>query len=611
MRHTELKPNLRVVAMGEPAIVIERQSNEKVKVQLVNSREDLIVDIEDLKYFPPSIGSAEEAVDECTQLPNDEEITAEIHNVASERAFAIERYLAREIDIKKALSIVGTKKSAFYKLIKRYDKTIGASSLYPKRPGIEKNTRKISDNVEDIITAAIEKMYKGKAASYAKVWEEVQAQCTKLKQVMPCKSTVTSRIKEVGEKRLCRMKDGAEVANQKFGAKPGQLKLSYPLQKVQIDHTVVDCILVDDESREPLFKPWLTLVIDVYTRIILGYYIAFHAPSILSVACAITHAVLPKRRYLENIGCGDVNHPFFGVPEVLHMDNASEFRTIKLKRACALHGIEPEWRPLGKKHYGGHIERLIGTMMNSQVHFLPGSTMSNVLKRSDYNSEKHSTLTIEEFNRLFAGQVEIYNHSVHSALKCQPAEKWNEAFSAKAKIGVHQKVITDSFKFKLDFMPEENRKIRPIGVSLFNRTYWAPELSHHVGLRNVTIKYDPFALYTIWAKIEGSYIELQFADRTLDNLSYEQHLIANKHLSRTRSKEMPANVIAARDANEQILRESKKATKQTRKSRKAAEAHSKHVLDQHFDPSERVPKPVARAEIDFTKGPVIYDSEVV
>ena len=178
-------------------------------------------------------------------------------------------------------------------------------------------------------------------------------------------------------------------------------------------------------------------------------------------------------------------------------------------------------------------------------------------------------------------------------------------------MGVHQKLITDSFKFRLDFMPEENRKIRPIGVSLFNRTYWAPELSHHIGLRNVTIKYDPFALYTIWAKIEGSYIELRFADLTQDNLSYEQHLITNKHSYRTSSKGMLENVVVARDGNEQEVRESIKKTRQSKKKLKAAEAYSKHVLDQHFDPSERVPKPVARAEIDFTKGPVIYDSEVV
>lgn len=611
MRNTEIKPNLLVIVMGEPAIVLSRGANATVEVQLVDSKKKQIVNIEDLKFLPPVIESADNAIDSFPPIPNDEDVSLEIHNVASERAFAIEQFREGRISIKRALEITNTKKSAFYKLAEKYDPTIGASSLYPGRPGVERRIKRIPVNVEEIIKNAIEKMYKGKAASYIKVWEEVRAQCSKLQQPIPSKTTVTSRIKELGEKKLCRLKSGVEEANQIFGAKPGQLKLDYPLQKVQIDHTVVDCILVDDITREPLFKPWLTLVIDVYTRVILGYYIAFHAPSILSVACAITHAVLPKKNYLENIGCGDVMHPFYGVPEIIHMDSASEFRTVKLQRACAFHRITPEWRPLGKKHWGGHIERMIGTMMNSVVHFLPGTTMSNVIARGDYNSEKSATLTIEEFNRFFARQVEIYNYSEHSALKCQPAEKWNKAFTSDTHVGLHQKVITDPFKFRLDFMPEEIRKIRPTGVSLFNRRYWAPELSHHIGLRNVTIKYDPFALCTIWARIDGSYIELRFADLTQDNLSYEQHLIEVKCLSMSKSKAMSGKVIGLREANEQVISESKSITKKTRKRLKAAEAYSKHVLDQHFDSSGPAPKSAIKSNIDFSKSPIISGSEDV
>ena len=34
------------------------------------------------------------------------------------------------------------------------------------------------------------------------------------------------------------------------------------------------------------------------------------------------------------------------------------------------------WRPPGTPHFGGHIERLIGTQMGA-VHLLPGTTFSN------------------------------------------------------------------------------------------------------------------------------------------------------------------------------------------------------------------------------------------
>ena len=130
-------------------------------------------------------------------------------------------------------------------------------------------------------------------------------------------------------------------------------------------------------------------------------------------------------------------------------------------------------------------------------------------------------------------------------------------------------------------------------------------------MKNVTIKYDPFALYTVWAKIDGEYVELHFSDVTNDNLSYEEYLVAQSHSLRTKIKEMPDNIVAIRDDNEEIVDEGKKITKKTRKQLKAAKAYSKHVLDQHFTPSERQPKAVAKSNIDFSKSPVIFDSEDV
>ncbi len=74
---------------------------------------------------------------------------------------------------------------------------------------------------------------------------------------------------------------------------------------------------------------------------------------------------------------------------------------------------------------------------------------------------------------------------------------------------------------------------------------------------------------------------------------------------------MLENVVVARDGNEQEVRESIKKTKQSKKKLKAAEAHSKHVLDQHFTPSAQESKAVVKSKIDFSKSPVIFDSEDV
>lgn len=59
-----------------------------------------------------------------------------------------------------------------------------------------------------------------------------------------------------------------------------------------------------------------------------------------------------------------------GKPRRLYLDNASEFKSEALRRGCEQHGIELSYRPLGRPHYGGIIERIIGTVMQ-RVHELP------------------------------------------------------------------------------------------------------------------------------------------------------------------------------------------------------------------------------------------------
>jgi putative transposase len=103
-----------------------------------------------------------------------------------------------------------------------------------------------------------------------------------------------------------------------------------PLEVVQIDHTLVD-VVVDELERLPLGRPWLTLAIDVASRMVTGFYVSLERPSSLSVALAISHAVLPKDLWLSD---RELNLDWLscGLPESLHLDNAQEFKSEALER---------------------------------------------------------------------------------------------------------------------------------------------------------------------------------------------------------------------------------------------------------------------------------------
>lgn len=616
MQHVVLTQNLLVVACGKPARVVREMANAQVEVQMISDHTKIIVHIDELQFLPVDISETVDSVAlELKEIPNVDEVDLQQLLVAKEQHLMMQRYKAKEISIEDGMRMLEITRPKFFRIRRAYDPLIGPQALLPLKRGRKTGQKTMPSEVEDIIEGAIKKKYKGPGATYAEVWQEVHLQCSKLKIKTPSRNSVVKRIKEVGARTLHKLKYGAESASQKYGSKPGKKNTSYPLEIVQIDHTRVDCMLCDEETRTALARPWVTLLIDVFTRVILGFYVAFHAPSALSVACALTHAVLPKRKYLESLGCAEVLHPFYGVPKVLHMDNAKEFRSPKLQRACVIHGISPEYRPPGRKHFGGHIERLIGTMMTSHVHFLPGTTKSNSKDRGDYPSEKKAVMTFKEFTGWFARQVGIYNYSEHSGLqktgksieRLTPAEAWSNACnSAEApKISM----ITDQFKFRLDFMPEEERVIHPNGVFLYNDTYWAPELRLHVGPEKRVIKYDPFSMRHIWVRVHGEYIQLRRSDVTADDHTYEEHLIAIAAGKAKANKGMSPYVVGMRESSEKVVKQSAKDTKRAKQAREAEKAYSSHTVNQLFD-SSTPPAPTEIAtDIDFSTAPTILNAE--
>lgn len=223
-------------------------------------------------------------------------------------------------------------------------------------------------------------------------------------------------------------REGAGAADNQFRHVTIGLRTERPLQMVQIDHTKVDLMLVDDVTRACIGRPWLTLVLDVHTRLVLGLYLSLEAPSATSVALAIAQAALPKTAWLRDRAI-ELTWPGHGLPELVHVDNGPEFHSRAFERGCQQHGIRVEYRPPATPRFGGHIERLMGTLMG-RVHALPGSTASDVVARGTYDAEARAVLTFREFERILALEVlGPYHNELHAAVGCTPAAAWADGAS--------------------------------------------------------------------------------------------------------------------------------------------------------------------------------------
>ena len=258
----------------------------------------------------------------------------------------------------------------------------------------------------------------------------------------PSYKAVWRRVNDLDPALVVRERAGARAARERFQCVSDGLRPKQPFELYQIDHTLADIIIVDEGERKSIGRPWLTIVVDVAIRMIAGFHLSLDSPSSSSVALAISHAVLPKTADVEELG-SDASWPVEGLPHPIHLDNAKEFHGQALERGCREHGIALKFRPPGKPHFGGHIGRLIGTLMGD-VHLLPGTTFSSIKDRGQYPSEDRASLTMRDLKRWLTLQiVQIYHQREHRAISGSPLAAWTSAIS-KGAVEVDALVIQQS-----------------------------------------------------------------------------------------------------------------------------------------------------------------------
>ncbi|MCG9053511.1 Mu transposase C-terminal domain-containing protein [Laribacter hongkongensis] len=403
----------------------------------------------------------------------------------------------------------GLHTNTLYEWIRRYEDSHLLTSLLPRIRN-DKGSTKLTQEVETIIQAVVESEYLTKQRkSQQKVCDEVRKRCLYAGIEPPHDNTVRNRLKLLAGEHVMAKRRGRKAADQAYspieGSFPGA---DWPLAVVQIDHTPLDIILVDDIDRRPVNKPWITLAIDVFSRMVVGFYVSFDPPGALSAGQCLASAILPKESWLAK---HDIKGewPCWGMPAKLHMDNAREFRGNMLKRACDQYGIDIEWRPVARPHFGGHIERLLGTFAK-EIHTLPGTTFSNVQERGDYDSEGKAALTLTELEEwLVTFIVNVYHQRVHSSLNMPPMEKYRQGiFGTKDSPGRGLPArITDEDRLRLDLMPYEERTVQDYGVVIDEIHYYHDVLRRWINApdpvapkykRKFMFRRDPRDISTIW-----------------------------------------------------------------------------------------------------------------
>ena len=471
-----------------------------------------------------------------------------------------------ESGIRDAVWELGVSRATVWRWIRRLAEGGGrTSAIVPRKRGRPSGTVMVSDEVEAIIEDHLTRYYlRRERSSLARVVSEIRNACGERGFQRPTRRTVQRRLDAIDAREVIKAREGAKAARQRFAPVTGENKAELPLDVVQIDHTPADIILVDSFERKPIGRPWVTLAIDVASRMVTGYHVSFEAPSRLSVALCLTRAVAPKAELLTDLDCA-VPWPAQGKPHSIHVDNGRDFRSQAFQSACAEWGINLVYRPPGSPHFGGHVERLIGTMMGA-VHLLPGTTQSSVAAKGGYDAEAMAAMTLGEFDRWFALEICRYNNSIHSSLGCTPVAKW-EALSEQ----MTGDIPFEMEAFQVSFLPSELRKIRRDGIHLFQIRYWSDALAGHIGRGDgkVVVRYDPRDISMIWVELDdGRYVEARYRNLEIPPVSlweYREAMRKARALGKSGSNELVLAELIRQQR--QIEAESRGLTKAERRTR--------------------------------------------
>lgn len=324
---------------------------------------------------------------------------------------------------------------------------------------------------------------------------ELQQECAHAQSVgirfhapaLPDKSTVAKFLRRLPEPvRLMRGK-GIAAWDKQGAPKAVYEPALHGNHYWQIDHSQLDIMLrLLVGTTWVVVRPWITVVLDVYSRAIAAVVLSIRAPDAFTTAHALRKAMLPK---------DDPRWPIQGKPVFLTPDHGRDFESHAVGLTTRALGITLDFCPPHYPDMKAEVERVIRTIKESLCSRFPGDTLSDGSSAASVDRRVMTLLTVRQFRReLECWVVEEYNSVPHSETRRAPSDLWRESTPVLEMPNRHD---LDVYLLKAD----TTRRVKSRGI-LFTPPgaplgrYWAPELAVQ-WRREVRLRYNPDDLESV------------------------------------------------------------------------------------------------------------------
>ncbi|HCX9494688.1 TPA: transposase [Staphylococcus aureus] len=206
-----------------------------------------------------------------------------------------------------------------------------------------------------------------------------------------------------GEKRF--NKDHRAVLNT------SQSEVFGPGSRYQIDATIADVYLVSEVNRNWIIgRPVVYLVMDVFSRMVVGIYVGLEGPSWAGAMMAMTNVVADKKKYCAQYGIeiNEEDWPSHHLPEILLADKG-EFEGYNVERLVKAFNLHVENAASYRADWKGIVEKQFDLIQKKVKPLLPGYIDVDFQERGAKDYRLDAKLTLREFTQILIKQILQYN----------------------------------------------------------------------------------------------------------------------------------------------------------------------------------------------------------
>ncbi|WP_062291529.1 Mu transposase C-terminal domain-containing protein [Nostoc piscinale] len=283
---------------------------------------------------------------------------------------------------------------------------------------------------------------------------------------------------------------GSPIEGQIIQTTEGILEITHSNQIWQIDHTKLDILLIDEEDKQVIGRPYITLVMDSYSGCVTGFHLGFEAAGSHEVGLALRHAILPKH-YRKEYEL-DETWQIYGIPEYVVTDRAKEFKSEHLKQISLQLDFKRRLRAFPQA--GGLIESIFDKINKEILSLYGGYTGSSVEERPP-EAERTACITLDQLEKILVRYfVDHYNHHDYPRVKNQKRiERWKSGFL------LEEPELIDERELDICLMKTAIRNVEKYGsVKFLGWVYQGDCLLKYEG-KQVSLRYDKRNITTVLA----------------------------------------------------------------------------------------------------------------